>query len=90
MISVGDRVSVSATVFDGKDNAWSISQFGEQWRTARCYGTVKTIIKNKSIAIVRWEIDDNETRIAISLLKSEKKSGKCFSFNRNLGSIELS
>nr|CAH7754405.1 unnamed protein product [Callosobruchus chinensis] len=72
MLQKGQRVSVLATVFDARnDHSWSVSMFGDQWQSARCYGVVKKIIKSTKCALVLWDIDNSVAKISLNELKLE-------------------
>jgi hypothetical protein len=76
MVSVGDRVSALATIFDQKnDHTWSQSEFGENWSSARCYGTCQKVFKASLCASVKWDIDNRTTKVACSVLRIENSAG---------------
>lgn len=66
-MNIGDRVHTAATNFDSKDNQWSIAVFGENYKNALCFGTVKKI-NDKNIATVLWDIDNEEMAIPMKFL----------------------
>ncbi|KAF5271236.1 hypothetical protein FQR65_LT17677 [Abscondita terminalis] len=70
MIRGGARVAVPAVHFDGKnDDSWSFSIFGDQCRSAKCFGTVQKLFKTTNVALVKWDIDKNTTKIPIDALE---------------------
>ena len=70
MMQSGARVAVPANYFDKKnDNSWSFSQFGENWLTAKCFGTILNVIASKNSAKVKWDIDGKITNVQLSVLE---------------------
>lgn len=41
-------MQMPATAFDARnDHSWSMSQFGDDWNIARCFGVIKKVFKSK-------------------------------------------
>ena len=70
LLVVECRVQVKTIHFDkNSDHEWSKHEFGNDWETSFCEGTVMQVTKNARSCRMRWDSDGSVTRVPCSMVE---------------------